>query len=201
MLILLWIILSIVGVAAFLTILTLQVGFERVLMALLPYFEITKVVNGEKVVYLRRFFLWRNHHGRSIYLHHILRSDDDPDPHDHPFDFTSIILRGGYFDQEWGFVPPSVDGGPGIRYQKEGTPVFPGEIVRRPASHIHRVILFSKDFGWDANGSFVSGPPTPAWTLVITGPHFRHWGFIKEDRWVYWREYLGLGPDEEYKVD
>ncbi len=199
--ILLWIILSLVGVAAFLTILILQLGIERVLMALLPYFEITKTVNGEKVVYLRRFFLWRNHHGHSIYLHHILRSDDDPDPHDHPFDFTSIILRGGYFDQEWGFVPPSVDGGPGNRYQKEGTPVFPGEIVRRPASHIHRVILFSKDYGWDANGSFVSGPPTPAWTLVITGPHFRHWGFIKEDRWVYWREYLGLGPDEEYKVD
>jgi hypothetical protein len=27
---------------------------------------------------------------------------------------------------------------------------------------------------------------------VFTGKTFRAWGFIKEDRWVFWRRYLGV---------
>jgi hypothetical protein len=32
----------------------------------------------------------------TLRLHHILRSDDDRHLHDHPFDFTSFLLTGGY---------------------------------------------------------------------------------------------------------
>lgn len=32
----------------------------------------------------------------SIYIHHILKSDEDKDPHDHPFNFSSLILSGAY---------------------------------------------------------------------------------------------------------
>lgn len=34
-----------------------------------------------------------------VYLHRIWREDRDPFPHDHPWPFVSVILRGGY-DEE-----------------------------------------------------------------------------------------------------
>jgi hypothetical protein len=33
-----------------------------------------------------------------IKLHHILRSDEDRDLHDHPWSFLSVILWGGYWE-------------------------------------------------------------------------------------------------------
>jgi hypothetical protein len=33
-----------------------------------------------------------------VKLHHILRSDEDRDCHDHPWSFLSIVLRGGYWE-------------------------------------------------------------------------------------------------------
>ena len=35
----------------------------------------------------------------TLMLHWIKRPDPQPDPHDHPIDFVSIVLRGGY--TEW----------------------------------------------------------------------------------------------------
>lgn len=53
-------------------------------------------------VYMRRWrFLRRKNWG--VRVHHILRPDADRELHDHPFDFTSIILSGGY----WEYRPPS----------------------------------------------------------------------------------------------
>lgn len=170
----------------------------RFLSWILEYFDITKTVDGQDVIYLRRFFLWRGKN-RRVFLHAFLRSDDDPEPHDHPFDFTSIILSGGYIDENWGFV---VDGegykqlAKGYRLEANGKHfapadkheitghrlfrrnerVLPWSIVKRRAEHIHRVIL---DRG-------------TAWTIVIAGPDRRPWYFIKEDRKVWWREYLGV---------
>jgi len=75
--------------------------FERFLMKVIPYQEITDDETGE--VYLRRFFLWNGkltpgEYKPRIYLHHILRSDKDRHLHDHPWDYSSIILKGGYFE-------------------------------------------------------------------------------------------------------
>lgn len=167
---------------------------ERLLMAVVPYVDIVKTVDGEKVVYLRRFKLWRSKSG-NIYLHHIFRSDDDPDPHDHPWDFTSLILSKGYRDEQWLFVPmvqsepgkakgPIVDSYPnpvditvkGQRFKIDDEICRPPNVVQRNAEHIHRVIL---DRG-------------PAWTLVFTGPIRRSWGFIRATQWSFWREYLNV---------
>jgi hypothetical protein len=32
----------------------------------------------------------------TLRIHHILRSDNERDLHDHPFDFTSFIFKGSY---------------------------------------------------------------------------------------------------------
>ncbi len=91
--------------------------FERLLMLLIPHFDIIKSPakgegGTETTVYLRRFYLFRSKwfgmNFGDVYLHHIVRSDDDPDPHDHPWGFTGLILSGGYMDQSWKWNAPQL---------------------------------------------------------------------------------------------
>lgn len=62
-----------------------------------------------------------------VYLHHILRSDEDPELHDHPWNFVSLILWKGYVE----IVPR------GPRRMR------PGSIVRHRAEDSHRLVLES----------------------------------------------------------
>ena len=172
---------------------------ERLLLWLLPHFDIIKDIEGPNhskhtVLYLRRYYLWRSKwigmNFGDLYLHQIVRSDDDPDPHDHPWNFRSFILSGGYTDEAWMFT--DLDGhGNGYRTRLPGS----DDPVRAPATrfrhrrHIHRVIL--------RNGE-------PAWTLVWTTGYTHdadgnaEWAFITEERRVPWREYLGLTKGEDH---
>lgn len=45
--------------------------------------------------YMERFHLLRGRR-QSIRLHHLLTDDPDRDLHDHPWDFTSLLLTGAY---------------------------------------------------------------------------------------------------------
>lgn len=94
-----------------------------------------------------------------IRLHHILRSDNDRHFHDHPFDFVSIILRGGY-----------------IEYRPDERPrlFLPKDFLYRRAEQLHYLKLI--------------GTRT-AWTLVLAGPRRRAWGFMTADGWVDARDY------------
>ena len=62
----------------------------------------TKQILGDEygTPYMVRYFISKPNtkaKGR-IYLHHFLRSDHDRALHDHPWNFVSIILRGGYWE-------------------------------------------------------------------------------------------------------
>jgi hypothetical protein len=48
--------------------------------------------------YMRRWWIIPRNRFLNIYLHQILRDDDDRALHDHPWWNVSIILRGGYFE-------------------------------------------------------------------------------------------------------
>jgi hypothetical protein len=61
-----------------------------------------------------------------------------------------------------------------------------GQVVRRKAEHIHRVILCGG---------------RPAWTLVKTGPYRREWNFVTKDGPVPWRKYLNIPEDKVYGGD
>jgi hypothetical protein len=74
--------------------------------------------------YMERFWLLRTP-WLSARVHRILRSDHDRALHDHPWDYASIILRGGYWE--------ITDGG--RRWYG------PGSIVVRRAEHLHRLVL------------------------------------------------------------
>lgn len=121
--------------------------------------------------YMRRWIL-RTPCG-TLRLHHILRSDDDHHLHDHPFDFTSLLLSGGYTE-----ITPN--GQLGLPHSSTVlTKIWPRfSIVRKQAEDAHRLIL-----------------DRPVWTLVVSGPKRRSWGFHTEQGWVNHREYLHLYPE------
>lgn len=116
--------------------------------------------------YLLRWHIYRNQKIGCIYLHLIAGDDDDRALHDHPWWNASIILQGSYY--EW------LPGGYAI--QRNAGSV----ICRRPES-LHRLELGDhKDM---------------VWSLFVTGPKVRTWGFQTENGWVPHREFLGITED------
>lgn len=159
---------------------------ERVLVVFLGRQDIEKMVEGKRQLYLRRFFIFRNPFFR-VYLHKIVRSDEDRDPHDHPWDFTTIPLRGKYIDERW--IPVPDDGWLSSSIQVSRLPysIVPEEVktfkaYRRKAEHTHRVQL-------------IEGKPV--WTLVVIGKPRRKWGFHTEGGWVPWQQYLNASADSQ----
>jgi len=119
--------------------------------------------DGEKVPYMRRWFIIPPNDKQNVYLHHFLRDDKDT-PHDHPWPSVSIILDGGYREQ-------FLDGSSVLRN--------PGNIVDRPAEQAHRIVLLR-----DRRGGIIQ-----AWTLFFTGPKIREWGFHCPQGWVHWKKF------------
>lgn len=109
------------------------------------------------------------HFGIAVRIHHIKRSDNDRAFHDHPWWYVTLLLRGGYFE-----VQPKYK--QGLYCGETHTWRRPGTVLFRRAKSWHRLVL--------VNGS-------SAWTLFITGPKTRAWGFLAEPRHkIYWRDYL-----------
>ena len=112
--------------------------------------------------YLLRWHLIPRNRWFNIYLHKFIGSDDDM-PHDHPWDSFSILLKGR--------VMEAVFKGDDVKwvYPRRFVPYF------RRAEHVHIVSILR----------------TPTWTLFITGPKRREWGFHTARGFVRWDKYLG----------
>lgn len=109
-----------------------------------------------------------------LYLHCFYRSDEDPDPHDHPWDFWSLVLWRGYWDETWNVVRDWV-GKPWrmvLKRPRRGFLAF----ARRRAEHLHRAQLLDET--------------KRTWTLIGSGMRRRDWYFYTEDGPVHWQEYL-----------
>ena len=117
--------------------------------------------------YMLRWFLFPKNRWFNIYVHKFLRSDDDRALHDHPWWFISLILRGSYIERR-------------ISATDDNTRRT-GSIALRPASTLHRIELIDNQ---------------PVWSLIITGPKCREWGFLCPQGWRHWVEFTG-GPDGE----
>jgi len=108
-----------------------------------------------------------------MYLHRIIRSDDDRALHDHPVANISIVLWGRYVE----VVPDP------FRLHERVTPNSPTMRKLRSAG----TVVFRR--ARDAHRLEVSGDG--AWTLWLIGPPLRQWGFLCERGWVYWKEFVG----------
>lgn len=127
------------------------------------------VVEKDGDVYLTRWRLlqcpWFG-----LYLHRFTRPDQDRYLHDHPWDFCSVVLRGGYQERfKRGIVHL-------CRTRRTGSVAF------HKAEALHRIVELYR---------------TPTWTLVLTGRRRRQWGFLTADGWQDWRTYLNLQPTDQ----
>jgi hypothetical protein len=129
--------------------------------------DITKMVDGDEVLYLRRWYLWRGKRF-SIRVHHIALPDVDRWPHDHPWPFLAIILWGGY-TEVWGKA--------GDAHPTRAK--FVSLFNCHKATDLHRIIRFNRAGG--------------AWTLFLTGAERRTWGFQTDEGWLPWREAIDRG--------
>jgi hypothetical protein len=126
-------------------------------------------VNDEP--YLERYYLFLKERAKfpfNIFLHKFLKSDPD-DLHDHPWPYATLILKGGYY--EW--IP---------LFDSKGTIIGetrhwrgPGHFRICRSNSYHRIELKEG---------------VTAWTLFMPGPKQRDWGFVKNNQWIQWENYL-----------
>lgn len=121
------------------------------------------VIGGSDNPYLFRWWLIPRNVVFNVYLHRIVRSDDDRALHDHPWWNLSIILKGAYIEHT------IAAGGINRRAVRSA-----GAIKFRLGKAAHRLELVGVE----------------CWTLFITGPRFRAWGFHRPDAgWVHWKNF------------
>jgi hypothetical protein len=126
-------------------------------------------IGGESNPYMRRWYVIPRNKWFNIYLHNILRDDDDRALHDHPWCSLSFMLKGA-------IVEHYQDRRGDYRTRLLKAP----RIVYRGSTFAHRLQL--------GTGS--------AWTLFITGRNVRDWGFHCPKGWVHWRDFTS-GPKGE----
>lgn len=121
------------------------------------------VIGGADDPYLERWWVIPRNRWFNIYLHHFLRSDDDRALHDHPWINVSFLLSGTYTEH-------TIAAG-GVNHS--GT--YSTSALRfRRAKTAHRIEL--------THG--------PCWTLFVTGPVVRQWGFHCRLGWVPWPQFV-----------
>ena len=137
------------------------------------------ILDADGGLYLRRWRIVQTP-WFAIYLHKIARSDKDRDLHDHPWSFVSLILRGGYdevLDGAASWFPTTANA-----WAKPVRRRWLSLSFRR-ATDAHRILRLHR---------------TPTWTLVLTGPRRRDWGFYIDGKgFVDWRTYLGVAEVRE----
>ncbi len=133
------------------------------------------LIGGADRPYMRRWYVIPRNRFFNVYLHQFLRSDDDRALHDHPLANCSILLRGGY-------VEHTVDA-----YGNEHAEVLyaPDFRLRTSGKFAHRIELLRANW----NGRHI-GPELSCWTLFITGPRYREWGFHCPHGWVHQKQFV-----------
>ena len=118
--------------------------------------------------YLQRWWVIPRNKLFNIYLHKICADDDDTAHHDHPWWNISIPLKGRIVEHRTG---------------KNTRIMKPFRIYLRSARTGHRL-----EIGRKRGNPFKIGG---AWTLFITGPKIRAWGFLCPEGWVHWKDFTG----------
>lgn len=100
----------------------------------------------------------------SIFVHRMQVPDPGNDLHDHPWAFLSLVVKGGYVE----------------RVAERGVA---GEVLRgRGRWSVAGIRLDQRHT--------VAAVRDPTWTLIVTGPTRRRWGFFVDGEWQDWeREY------------
>jgi len=147
----------------------------------LAWLAITLERSPDRVIgenYLCRWYVIPRNRFCNVYLHRFQGSDDDRALHDHPWASVSILFGGELWEVTSHRHPTGF-------YLARRIPRFLPQL--RGATYAHRLELRGDQ---------------PAWTLFITGPYLRSWGFLCDRGWVHWRKFtdetgnrIGAGCD------
>ena len=144
-----------------------------------------------KTVYLVRYIPFKSKYA-CLYIHRFMRSDAD-DPHDHPWNFFTYVISGGYIEKFWNKNKPQV-------YQNTFVSLWdtefnirkPGSIAYRKATDVHQVVVDK-----ERNMDEIDSAP---FTICLIGPRIREWGFWPQNEggnlFVDWRRYLSITPND-----
>lgn len=113
--------------------------------------------------YMHRWFVVPRNPWQNVYLHRILKSDDDRALHDHPWDNRTLVIVGRYIEH-------LADGRQVLRVA--------GDVIERSADTLHRLEVL---------------PGEAAVSLFMTGPKQREWGFACPQGWVHWEDFTAAG--------
>lgn len=118
--------------------------------------------------------------GNAVLLHWILQPDDIPHLHNHPWDFTTRILAGGYVQERAALGRVAVE-----TFQ-------PGAVE-----------WLGHDGGFHRIASHLAGNGDPStghggtWSLVTTGPRVQPWSFLIDGHAVDAEAFLRTKRDQE----
>lgn len=106
-----------------------------------------------------------------VYLHDIYEPDGDRDPHNHPWSFVSVVLRGRYVER----VYPTPDA------------------TKTPLTSHHYEVHEHRRFSAHRMGRGAAHRITYAApglkTLILTGPRGPGWGFFRHGEFIPWERY------------
>lgn len=126
-------------------------------------------VGGEENPYLVRWYLIPRNKYFNVYLHNMLRDDDDV-LHDHPWWSLSLALTDGlceFYQPKPHKVHPDVC--KMVRF------IYQGSVIFRSSRFAHQLVLAK-----------------PAWTIFITGPVLRDWGFWCPKGFRHFKDYVAV---------
>jgi len=112
------------------------------------------IIDADGTPYLRRYYIFKTK-WLKVYIHEILRSDNDRDRHDHPWNFTSVILRNGYEEEMLHGT------------FKRGV----GSVIRHKAEDSHKLTLANGNPVWTL---FIAGKKRREWGFH-TPEGWVHW--------------------------
>ncbi len=129
------------------------------------------IVGSLGTVYLHRWWLIPRNPIFNAYAHLFISPDEDRALHDHSWVSLSIVLRGSYME-----LTETTK-----QHVMQRRAFGPGSIIFRWPTCAHRIDLYPEE----ASGKF-----KPVWTLFLTGPKWREWGFLCPQGWVHWRKFM-----------
>ncbi len=119
--------------------------------------------------FLKRWFLKPKDGWHNRYLHCFTRDDEDRALHDHPWWNLSLLLDGSYYEH-------TIAKG-GVHHRELLTV---GDMKLRAPWDAHRVECLKE---YDSVQPGTSLKPIPCWSLFMTGPVQRGWGFHCPGEW------------------
>lgn len=122
-----------------------------------------------------------------VMVHRFLPNMRDIDPHDHPASFVTVVLRGGYLDEQPCDCIEENSYGSLAEVYRQNRLTCPrcggAEVIRQ---HVRAPSIH---FRAATHAHLTQTGRRGAWTLVVMGPKRRAWGFWRRGRWFSLEDY------------